>query len=210
MRIGVSQRVEVIASYGERRDCLDQQWNNLLISCGITPVPIPNGIKDLDYWFKKLNIVGFILTGGNDLSFLPDASNPAPERDKTEKQILRYAKKNRLPVLGVCRGFQMMNVFLNGQISPVNNHVATRHQLISVSNEEIFGRYNNVNSFHNWGSKKSDISNQVIINLLAKEDETVEAVTHKILPWIGVMWHPERENPFKSEDVNLIKHLFHD
>ncbi len=40
-KIGLTQRVEVVASYQERRDCLDQSWINLLLELGYTPIPLP-------------------------------------------------------------------------------------------------------------------------------------------------------------------------
>ena len=54
---------------------------------------------------------GFILSGGNDLSSLSNSKNISFERDKTEFALLQYANDQSIPVLGVCRGFQIMNVF---------------------------------------------------------------------------------------------------
>ncbi len=40
--VGVTQRVELVADYGERRDCLDQAWTQFLAACGLLPVLLPN------------------------------------------------------------------------------------------------------------------------------------------------------------------------
>ena len=63
-RIGVTQRVELIASYGERRDCLDQQWTVLLESIGFAVTPIPNGLADVIAWVEAWELDGLLLSGG--------------------------------------------------------------------------------------------------------------------------------------------------
>ena len=46
-RIGITQRVDFVSSYGERRDALDQQWYTLLLEIDALPVPLPNLPPDL-------------------------------------------------------------------------------------------------------------------------------------------------------------------
>ena len=99
MTIGITQRVELCKDYHEIRDCLDQEWTNLLCKANIDFILVPNSLDDIDSWLEKKNLEGFILTGGNDLSHLPDAKNPAPNRDETEKKILKWSVKNKTKVL---------------------------------------------------------------------------------------------------------------
>jgi putative glutamine amidotransferase len=40
------------------------------------------------------------------------------------------------------------------------------------------------------------------------EDGSVEAVRHNTLPWVGIMWHPEREPTFRSEELALLRNMF--
>lgn len=206
-RIGLSQRVDIILSYGERRDCLDQRWSALLAELAMMPVPIPNGMPNPDMMYKNFSLDGFILTGGNDLSILPDAANPASERDRTEALILDYALEHQLPVLGVCRGLQMINVFLGGRLSPVQGHVSVRHSLSVPDSSTAYLQYSEVNSFHGWGVEHDGLGADLEAAVFA-EDGTVEAFYHKRLPWLGIMWHPERENPFIQQDLTLIKDIF--
>lgn len=208
MRIGVSQRVEVIQSYGERRDCLDQQWFRLLESLGYTPVPIPNSLSNVAEWLKSTGIEGLILSGGNDLSHLPDASNASAERDETEKALLTVAQQEEWPVLGVCRGLQVMNVWLGGKLTSVCGHAAVRHPVaLTGEADPCFHPYREVNSFHNWGIAPAGLAAELIPQLLSPQGD-VEAYVHRSLPWFGTMWHPERETPFSEHDKQLLKRIF--
>lgn len=208
MRIGVSQRVEVIHSYGEHRDCLDQQWFRFLESLGYAPVPIPNSLSNVEGWVESMGIEGLILTGGNDLSSLPDASNASIERDETESALLTVARLRAWPVLGVCRGLQMMNVWLGGQLIPVSGHTAVRHPVNPVEvTDSCFRQYGEVNSFHNWGIAPDGLADDLVPQLLSSAGD-IEAYTHNFLPWFGIMWHPEREAPFKEQDKQLINRIF--
>lgn len=206
-KIGLSQRVEVNRAYDERRDCLDQRWSLLLNKLKYFPIPIPNRVTSFpqDIYFASLS--GFILTGGNDLSNLAEAVNSAPERDDTERAILSYARDNKLPVLGVCRGFQMMNVYLGGFLRPVKNHSGRHHKVHSNQTDPFFNRFAEVNSYHCWGITEADISSKLKA-LSYADDKTIEVACHINLPWLGIMWHPEREVPFNLTDLDLLDRLF--
>lgn len=208
MRIGVSQRVEVVASYGEHRDCLDQQWFRFLEALGFTPVPIPNSLSNLNEWLASTGIEGLILSGGNDLTHLPDAINTSAERDETERTLLSLARERGWPVIGVCRGLQMMNVWLGGQLTPVSGHTAVRHAVTPTEQTNSWFRpYQDVNSFHNWGVSPEGLVAELIPQLLSPEGD-IEAYVHRSLPWAGIMWHPEREAPFTERDKQLFNCIF--
>tara|TARA_B100001093_G_scaffold151258_1_gene143979 strand:- start:9205 stop:9879 length:675 start_codon:yes stop_codon:yes gene_type:complete len=206
MRVGITQRVEFVSQYSEARDCLDHRWSDLLKELKMTIVPIPNALDKINDWLNLLECDAYILTGGNDLMDLPNAKNTSINRDQTEIAILKYAQSHSLPVLGVCRGLQLINVFFGGTLERVTGQASTRH-FIEVS----FDSSNNfikreVNSFHEWGISKRGLSNQ-LIPCAFDVDGYVEAARHKTLNWLGIMWHPEREKTFDELDLEVFRKL---
>ena len=206
IKVGISQRVDKVTSYGESRDALDQRLSQWVACCGFTPVPIPNNLIDLtlakdnqpllDEWLSDLNIGAILLSGGND-------PNEIILRDLTETYLIFWAEKLQKPLLGICRGMQMLSLHAGSGLVKVAGHVATSHTLI-LANKQIKNLPNLVNSYHNLGLK--EIPDPYI--LLAKtEDGNIEAIKHKYLPWEGWMWHPERQAIFDTRDQNRFKFL---
>ena len=206
--IGITQRVENVDAYRERRDCLDQKWISLFESLDVILLPIPNKLEDVAWYLEQFKFNGFILSGGNDIANIPGASNIAPERDVTETGLLTYATINELPILGVCRGMQMMNSYCGGELVKVNNHVGSRHNIVSAEGVDLVPDKNEVNSFHGWGIMESGLADQLYPIAYAEHDGSVEGIANRELPWVGIMWHPEREEPASESDLKLIKDLF--
>lgn len=191
-KIGITQRVEFYPKINESRDCLDRRWHSFLRGIDLIGIALPNCPSTVKEHLSSIELSGFLLTGGNDLSDLPDPRNNSEERDKSEKEILEQAKITGLPVVGVCRGFQYMNVFLGGSLSRVSGHVAEKHQIILKNNfARIRDRKVYVNSFHEWAIHESDLATD-LIPLAVASDGTIEAAYHRSLRWLGIMWHPER------------------
>jgi N5-(cytidine 5'-diphosphoramidyl)-L-glutamine hydrolase len=182
LAVGVTQRVEV-SEHGERRDALDQAWAPLLLDAGFAPVPLPNRGEGAAALIERFGLAALLLTGGNDLG-------TAPERDALEGALLDEARERRLPVLAVCRGLQMVNAHLGGELARVDGHVAAPHAVLTARDE----RYAEVNSFHDWGIGATGLAPE-LEPLLRAPDGSMEAATHRELPWTGVMWHPERDCP---------------
>jgi putative glutamine amidotransferase len=143
---------------------------------------------------EKVN--GIVLTGGNDLTV---CGGDAPERDQTETALLDFAEKKDLPVFGVCRGMQMILHHFGNRLEKVPGHVAPR-QRISIDGQSV-----EVNSFHNFGAM--EVAPPLMTWAIA-EDGVIEAVRHVDRRVMGVMWHPERVDPFAASDVALFSRFF--
>jgi putative glutamine amidotransferase len=191
--VAVSQRVDVYPERNERRDALDQRLCQWLVAAGFLPVPVPNGLgmDGLLKWLSAVRPAAIVLSGGNDIG-------GAIERDNTERQLLAYAQENTLPLLGVCRGMQMMGVWAGVTLKPVQGHTRTRHGLRG----ELVGE---VNSFHNYSLDTCPAG--FAVSAMA-EDGCIEAIRHESLAWEGWMWHPEREADFQTCDIQRLKVLF--
>jgi putative glutamine amidotransferase len=159
-----------------------------------------------------LRLRGVILTGGNDLAHLPDATDTAPERDAFERNLLEVCTRRRLPVLGVCRGMQMLVDHCGGRVGPIEGHVATMHALTMhpLARKCPFPmpglERQAVNSFHRYGTLVGQEGPALRVAASAR-DGTVEAVVHESLPQWGIMWHPER-SPNDPGDRLILSTLF--
>ena len=56
MSIAITQRVETFEAYGEKRDCLDQEWTHLIDAAGLDLLIIPNTLNSIEHWLENKNI----------------------------------------------------------------------------------------------------------------------------------------------------------
>jgi putative glutamine amidotransferase len=202
--VAITQRIDNVAGRAELRDALDQSLVQWVIQAGFLPLAVPNillgggdlGEPTLEDWLQAMHPGALILSGGNDIG-------EHSARDLTEGFLLSWAEAKRVPVLGICRGLQMMAVWAGADLVKKVGHVGSRHQLHVSSQQEEWPV--NVNSFHNWGLASCPAGFEVAAQA---EDGTIEAIKHIELPWEGWMWHPEREAPFSPPDTTRLKELF--
>ena len=194
--IAITQRVDIIDNRDERRDALDQTWTDLMASAGFTVLILPNNKDAVVSLLNAVSISGIVLTGGNDLA---DYGGLAPERDEMELYLLELAISKKIPVLGVCRGMQFIQNYWNIPIQKVENQVLKNQEVVVNSIIET------VNSFHCWGCyDSSDAFETFAISL----EGIIKGIKHKILPIMGIMWHPERIIPYREQDIDLIRKAF--
>lgn len=193
----LTQRVDINGAYKERRDALDQRYSDYIASLGFAPYPVPNLPDLIPTMFEGLDIAGLFLTGGNDLS---DYGGDAPERDATEKKLIAYCRDRNVPILGVCRGMQVLVHYCAGAtLSKSPDHVGLRHDVKGLINK-------NVNSYHGW--KIDPFENPDYRVLARSADGNTEALCHVSQPIMGIMWHPEREGKADQTEKQLYKTFF--
>ena len=200
----VSQMVDHITSRAESRDCLDQRLVMWLFKTGDTVIPVSNFLINEQGVYSILkeltgliSPVGIVLSGGNDIG-------SCIERDVVEDHLLTIASAAKIPVLGICRGFQFMNHWLGGSNRDVENHVAKQHEIYTLS--KGYGDWPKmVNSFH---SKTINVLAQQLVPVSAASDNSIESAVAISLKWEGWMWHPERFEKYDEACSRRVKSLF--
>ena len=199
-KIIYTQRVEVIESYQERRDCADQRIAEFIDACGYLPIPVPNNKKMVEALIKEIHPDGIVLTGGNSLV---KYGGNAPERDEMDAELIRIATQRDIPVYGFCRGMQSILDYFGNELVNVSGHVAVRHLLLDEQGNETY----EVNSYHNQActALKAECGLRVIAQ---SSDGVIEEICHEIFPIQATMWHPEREDIYDVKDINRMQRLF--
>ncbi|MEU3273192.1 gamma-glutamyl-gamma-aminobutyrate hydrolase family protein [Saccharomonospora sp. NPDC006951] len=193
--VGVTQRVLVEPRYGEQRLALDRRWAPFLAACGIVAVALPLEERLAERTLTSTRCAGVLFTGGDDLAEFGGTAN---ERDRMEYHVLRYAIERALPVVGVCRGMQLLLRAFGAELAPVTGHAGTTHALTG----ELGPR--TVNSFHRWAAL--DVPEG--FHVTARSGQVVEGVVHERLALTGIMWHPERADASAEEDIALFTRAF--
>lgn len=202
----MTQRLSRHAEYAEERDALDVRWTHFLRKAGLLPVPVPSAV-DVEAFLKVIgNVAGLLLTGGNDLGAITE--DPLSlRRDALEESLYVNMEARHLPICGVCRGLQFLAHRNGFHIGGVSGHAGTRHHLrVESSSRWLKGHADSeVNSYHNFGP----IAGESPLRVAAvAPDGNIEAVEHPDQPMLGVMWHPEREDPFREADIALFREFF--
>lgn len=207
LRIGLTMRVVQTEGYNEPRDALAQDWHKFMQFAlpEAAWLPIPNLGADAGEYFQQWNLDGLILTGGNDIG-------DAPARDATELSLINQALNAALPILGVCRGLQMLHHHFGGQLRhcPPEEHLATTHQIHFTESFPVpnyRNRQSHVNSYHNQSMLAEDIPSAISIFAQTPE-HWVESIGIPAKKVMATMWHPEREKPYTDLDRAIIRSTF--
>ena len=144
-----------------------------------------------------------LLTGGGDIHprFYGQAINGSADldeaRDERELALIDAFLRAGKPVVGICRGLQVLNVYFGGTLrQQIAGHSqidgADRFHAVNSAPgllRELYGARFAVNSAHHQAIWRLGTGLRV---LACADDGTVEAVGHKTLPVFAVQWHPER------------------
>lgn len=177
---------------------------------GGLPVNLP---LDVDPAMFADHLDGILLSGGADVdpanyntAPATDLFPPEPQRDSFELGLLDAAAANELPVLGICRGLQLINVHNGGTL---HQHVP-EHSRFDVDPQTLahdvqftkgsqlgalYGESLSVNSLHH---QTVDVLGDGLV-VTASHDGSPEGLEHSTLPIVAVQWHPEML-PTRTQD----------
>lgn len=165
---------------------------------------------------ETYKIEALILPGGSDVnpsrygtltSFMAYRPNPFLEYFDTE--ILPEIITNKIPIFGICRGLQTLNVHFGGSLHQHLWHHPYSTNATHLAHEIEFSwngamKTTGVNSFHHQGIKK--LGTNLEPTSFAKNLGLIESIRHSRLPIEAVQWHPERLHDQFS--LNILDKLF--
>lgn len=208
---------------------IENDMANYVARKGVLPVLIPDVDDDLLLGILS-EMDGFVMQGGTDLA--PETYGEQPigqwkgdsHRDRYELKILDFAIKNSKPVLGICRGLQLMNVYFGGtlyqdtttQNPQTNNHRSAelydtiKHPIEFMEGSFLAELYKNeenphVNTVHHQSIK--DLGKDLDV-YASSPDGIIEAFGYAKEPKgkvMGVQWHPEFSQTLQGELIDAHK-----
>lgn len=171
-------------------------------------------LKDLD---------GLVISGGADVA--PEAYNEVPirpewsgdaDRDRYELEAIRLAFESDVPILGICRGHQLINVAFGGslyqdietQVGPEILHRdavtynKNQHNIVIRKPSLLFDRYGvetgRINSVHHQSIK--EVADGFRVEATSTEDQIIESIIWEGEAYVrGVQWHPEFQEVSETE-----------
>ena len=196
------------------------QYVHAVERAGGRPILVPPSGEGIEETLDALDAL--ILSGGSDLSpetygqdAHPETYGVIPERDDAELALLTAALERDLPVLAICRGSQVLNVALGGDLlqhlpevvgDEKHKHtpgIYADHDVSVAPGSRIgrlLGEHAPVKSHHHQGFGRLGSG---LVETARAEDGTIEAVedpSHRFT--LGVLWHPEA-----GEDLRLFEEL---
>ena len=228
--------IGITGNYADQTCTLAEGYYQSVLKAGGIPVIIPpryveEGDDCSDLTGVLDNIDGIVFSGGGDPNPLLFGEEPVvqlhsitPERDMQELKLVRMAYDRQIPMLGICKGIQMINAALGGTLyqdihSQKEGGVWVKHSqdedrrfpshTVKVENgtllHKLFGRDTlQVNSFHHQACK--DIAPCLRLSAISPDGiiEAIESNEYKSI--LGVQWHPET---FVLRDSDEMMPIFH-
>lgn len=186
-----------------------------VFAAGGIPICIPTIKTDADYEYYMEMLDGIIFTGGADINPacygeepLKEVSGIAPAKDEYELGLFGKAYERKMPIFGICRGNQLINVALGGSLyQDINSQIPGSfghypkdtpedelyHSVKLVEGSKLHGIMGadrlQVNSFHHQAIRT--LGKNLVVTAVSKDNiiEAVESTEDRYL--LGVQWHPE-------------------
>ena len=196
-------------------DFLKRSYYEAVERSGGIPILLPNTTKGNNFSSLLSLLDGLLISGGNDVDpvFYGEKReaknlNITPERDKFELSLVRKARNQRIPLMAICRGMQLLNVAFGGSIyqdfsteKSFRDHTLEgstiykkRHAVIITKGSKLFDvirrRKITVNTSHHQMVKK--VGKGLVAIAWSEADGVIEAIETKEEGFLlGVQWHPE-------------------
>lgn len=195
---------------------LDKSYTDAVYKSGGLPQIIP--LLPFEKIPSLLNLYdGILLSGGGGLlphiekmENLPNLHEQNPERHKFETELIKQALTMEIPMLGICRGYQMINEVLGGTVKnlPDEGHLQktkgekTSHQIFIQPDSILYNAAKSeeiqVNSFHSQVIDKVGKNLKVTSYSKDKAIESFEGNSPHFI--LGLQFHPE----FRLEDEKMM------
>ena len=199
---------------GYKRSYVNNDYILSVIKNGGIPFIIPFNENEEVIKSQMEMVDGLLLSGGQDVNPhnygeepMPKLGDTFPERDDFEYGLLKAALDQKKPILGICRGFQIINTFFKGSLyqdlsyigtdvlkhNQVNSPSRVTHSVMVDKTTKLFDIFGEekimVNSFHHQAVKA--LGEGLVISAKAPDGitEAIEKLEYPFL--VGVQWHPE-------------------
>ena len=194
-------------------DLFMSDYGRAVQEAGGLPVLLPVDIDPSGYVGR---LDGLVLTGGTDVgperygrASESDLFPPETERDELELALMGLAIDGSFPVLGICRGLQIVNVHGGGTLhQDVPPHArydvppqAAVHPVEFAEGSvlaDLYGARREVNSLHH--QTVDEVAPGYIVSARG-DDGSVEGLEHESLPIVAVQWHPEMMTDRASDPI---------
>lgn len=169
-------------------------------AAGGIPIILPNLSEALEHYLPILD--GLLIIGGKSDVHPSLYGEPVEgaeelnlEKDEFELKLIQGALQKGVPIMGICRGMQMLNVYFGGSLHQhVENHYERErynepiHKLHINHSRILPNGIHSVNSIHHQAVK---IVGTGLVASALSEDGHIEMIEHLNHPVVGVQWHPE-------------------
>jgi len=188
-------------------------YSHCVAAAGGLPVQLALGVAPVDVVAR---LDALVLTGGADIDPSHYGATPHPklgpletERDAFELALVRAAIERGLPILGICRGHQLINVALGGtlhqHISGHRGKPSKEGHVVSFAEGSrlaaLYGMHSSCNSMHH---QATDRPGEGLTITARASDGTVEGAEHESGRILSVQWHPELLQPLEPVFTWLI------
>lgn len=224
--------IGISANYREGDSCIENSYALSILEAGGVPVLIPvcTDIKILRETVKRLD--GLLLTGGGDINPLFAKEDPIPQlqeyniiRDQYDFTLVKLATDRCIPIFGICRGHQVINLAFGGnnyqdiysqRQTPTLKHSQSvsreygSHTVLIEKESQLFNIMGTdslvVNSFHHQAIK--DVAPGFHVSATSP-DGIIEAMEGRpAYPIFSVQWHPEKMAVRPDQQMQRLFHYF--